>query len=170
MEQQHKSSPPQSTAPTSLPWSRSTIFSRLARTVTTTTLDFTGNDQNMGGGSLQIEAINGISTLPGNGQISAGLQHGSLQISGFGGTITYTPADTDNATEVITYLVSDGFGNTDTGTVTITIGDRRGAQLFSRRKRPVSIVRLEWRYDSLPGGIGSGDRCGNRAVGRNWSD
>jgi hypothetical protein len=45
--------------------------------------------------------------------------HGSL--SGSGASLTYTPAANFNGTDSFTFVVDDGHGGTDTGTVTITV-------------------------------------------------
>ena len=71
------------------------------------TIDVLANDRDPDGGALSIQSI------------SASGRGATLSVSG--GTITYKPARDVNGTDSFTYTVVDDHGNTDVGTVAVSV-------------------------------------------------
>ena len=71
------------------------------------------------GSSLSVASINGTALTPGVAQAIA-VTNGTVNVSA-GGVITFTPALNYNGPISFDYVVSDGNGGTDTGTVGVTV-------------------------------------------------
>lgn len=67
-----------------------------------------GNDSDVDGGTLSIQSTTNPS-------------HGTVTFDAVSGKYTYTPDADYYGIDTISYVVSDGLGGTDTGTVTITV-------------------------------------------------
>ena len=95
-----------------------------------TALDLLGNDSDVEGDPLTVTQLTGAA-------------HGAVAPSGT--YWTYAPDPDFHGTESLTYLVADGNGATDTGTVTITVTPVQDAPVASttrsRRRRTPSTCR-----------------------------
>ncbi|WP_375138936.1 Ig-like domain-containing protein [Azohydromonas caseinilytica] len=81
-------------------------------------LDLLGNDTDADGNRLSIQSINGVA-LTGREQ-SIAVPHGTVRVNG-NGVITFTPAANHNGPVSFDYVLTDGQGGTDTGTVSIAV-------------------------------------------------
>ena len=83
------------------------------------TIDLVGNDTDVDGDTLSVQSIAGTTLTPGVAQTIA-VTNGTVNVSA-AGVVTFTPDANYNGTVTFDYVVSDGNGGTDTGTVNGTI-------------------------------------------------
>ncbi len=82
-------------------------------------IDLLAGDTDLDGDSLTVESINGTTLTPGVVQ-TIPVTNGTVHVSDIG-VITFTPAPNYNGPISFDYIVSDGNGGTDTGTVHGTV-------------------------------------------------
>ena len=83
------------------------------------TIDLVGNDTDVDGDTLSVQSIAGTTLTPGVAQTIA-VTNGTVNVSA-AGVVTFTPDANYNGPVTFDYVVSDGNGGTDTGTVNGTI-------------------------------------------------
>jgi len=91
----------------------------IAEDTTSGALDLLTGDIDADGDPLSIASINGTVLTPGVAQAIV-VTNGTVNVSA-GGVITFTPALNYNGPVSFDYVVSDGNGGTDTGTVNLTV-------------------------------------------------
>ena len=96
-----------------------------AATITTAKLML--NDSDADGDPLTL-SLNGSSS-------ASSTNGGSVMLSA--GQVTYTPVTTFHGTDTFTYTLSDGFGGTTTGTVTITV-----SPAFAATNNPIALTTI----------------------------
>ncbi len=107
---------------------------------TPVTVDFLGNDTDVDGDTLTRLS----STAP---------AHGVLQLNP-DGTVTYTPNAGYNGTDSWDYVVSDGQGGTDTGTVTVTVTSVSDPPV-ANQDGPLTVAEDGHLAASAPGVLGN---------------
>ena len=86
---------------------------------TPVTLDLVGNDTDVDGDTLSVKSINGTTLTPGTAQVIA-VPNGVVNVNA-AGVITFTPNANYNGPVSFNYVVQDGHGGEDTGTVSINV-------------------------------------------------
>ena len=86
---------------------------------TSAAIDLIGNDTDVDGDTLTVQSIAGTAITPGTAQTIA-VSNGTVNVSA-AGVVTFTPDANYNGPIAFTYVVSDGQGGTDTGSVSGTI-------------------------------------------------
>ena len=107
---------------------------------TSAAIDLIGNDTDVDGDTLSVQSIAGTAITPGTAQTIA-VTNGTVNVSA-AGVVTFTPDANYNGPIAFTYVVSDGQGGTDTGSVSGTINPITMIQLRSRiHTAPMKIRR-----------------------------
>ncbi|MEQ1487199.1 MAG: Ig-like domain-containing protein [Methylotenera sp.] len=82
-------------------------------------LNLAGNDTDVDGDTLTVKSINGTAITPGTAQVIT-VPNGVVNVSAVG-VVTFTPNPNYNGPATFDYVVQDGKGGEDTGTVNITV-------------------------------------------------